>query len=194
MKTTISSILKFRNQILALTILFTVLTLDLLCPLGVAVGVLYLFCFFLICRENKKVIILFAAITSILVTIKLIVFVTPDTNWFVYANRGMTILVIFIIAILAIRHRALADRRNYERNTYIRELEDMLFMTSHEVRQPIAHCLGLMDVIDVSNPSKDDLMKIYDHIKHSAGQLDTFTKKLTSFIVQIHEKNKMNRQ
>lgn len=188
---TIGSILKSRNQILAFAVLSIVLTLDLLLPLGVAVGVLYLFCFFLICRQKKNVIILFAFITSIMVIVKLIVFFNPETNWFVFANRGITLFVIFIIAILSIRHRTLVDRQNSERNTYIKELETMLFMTSHEVRQPIAHCLGLMNVIDISNPSKEDLMKIYEHIRHSAGQLDTFTKKLTSFIIQVQEKNKI---
>src|ERR1035437_1790263 len=29
-----------------------------------------------------------------------------------------------------------------ERKEYIQSLEEMLFMTNHEVRQPIAHCMG----------------------------------------------------
>ena len=74
-----------------------------------------------------------------------------------------------------------------ERKEYINSLEEMLFMTNHEVRQPIANCLGLMNVIDETNPSKEDLMKIYHHIKHSASQLDTFTRKLTLFMHDLKE-------
>lgn len=77
-----------------------------------------------------------------------------------------------------------------ERKEYIKSLEEMLFMTNHEVRQPIANCLGLMNIIDNSNPSKDDLMKIYDHIKHSASQLEAFTRKLTLFMHDLTEKHK----
>lgn len=81
-------------------------------------------------------------------------------------------------------------QREVERKKYIKSLEEMLFMTSHEVRQPIAHCLGLMNIIDSTNPSKEDFMKIYDHLKHSASQLDIFTRKLTLFLHDLTEKHK----
>ncbi|MBI2967649.1 MAG: hypothetical protein HYY40_07530 [Bacteroidetes bacterium] len=149
MKTIKNSIPLSRNQLLALTSMLIVLAIDILTPLGVAVGVLYLFCFFLVCRENKKVIILFAIITSLFTVIKLAVFVTPETNWMVYSNRAITLFVILTTAILSLRHRTLIEKTNAEKAIYVKELEQMLFMTSHKVRQPIAQCLGLMNVIDV---------------------------------------------
>lgn len=77
-----------------------------------------------------------------------------------------------------------------QRNEHIKSLEEMLFMTSHEVRQPVANCLGLMNVIDINNPSKKDMMKIYSHIQYSANQLDAFTKKLTAFMYDLTKKHK----
>lgn len=81
-------------------------------------------------------------------------------------------------------------RLELERKEYAESLEKMLYMTSHEVRQPVANCLGLMKVMDVNNPSKEDLMKIYRHLQHSASKLDAFTKKLTAFIHDLQLKNK----
>ncbi|OFY86573.1 MAG: hypothetical protein A3F72_08840 [Bacteroidetes bacterium RIFCSPLOWO2_12_FULL_35_15] len=81
-------------------------------------------------------------------------------------------------------------QREAERKEYIKSLEDMLFMTNHEVRQPVANCLGLMNIIDSENPSKKDLVKIYDHIKDSASKLEVFTRKLTLFLHDLTEKHK----
>lgn len=96
-----------------------------------------------------------------------------------------------IIQYLSLR-MLISEKKQAEvkRQEYIKSLEEMLFMTNHEVRQPIAHCLGLMNIIDSSNPSKEDLMKIYDHIQYSASQLDSFTRKLTLFMHDLTEKHK----
>lgn len=81
-------------------------------------------------------------------------------------------------------------QREVERKEYVKSLEDMLFMTNHEVRQPVANCLGLMNIVNSTNPSKKDLMKIYDHLKHSASKLEMFTRKLTLFLHDLAEKHK----
>lgn len=85
----------------------------------------------------------------------------------------------------------ISDRKKFEkeRKEYIKSLEDMLFMTSHEVRKPVASCLGLMEIIDNKNPTKEELFNIVKHIKESASQLDAFTKKLLKFITDLKIKN-----
>ncbi|OFY86056.1 MAG: hypothetical protein A3F72_19430 [Bacteroidetes bacterium RIFCSPLOWO2_12_FULL_35_15] len=55
---------------------------------------------------------------------------------------------------------------------------------------PLQQFVHLMNIIDSSHPSKEDLMKIYAHIKHSASQLDAFTRKLTLFMHDLTEKHK----
>lgn len=78
-----------------------------------------------------------------------------------------------------------------DKKEYCKALEEMLFMTSHEVRQPVANCLGLVDVLENHDPALDELLKILSHIKESAGVLDLFTKKLTNFMNDLKEKNKI---
>jgi len=107
------------------------------------------------------------------------------------ANRALTIIVIVIVAFLAYRHRTLIDKINDERFAYIKELEKMLFMTSHEVRKPITTCLGLMKVVETDMPlSNIELKKLIHHLKSSALELDAFTRKLTNFISDIEQRNK----
>ncbi len=75
---------------------------------------------------------------------------------------------------------------------YIKGLEEMMFMTSHKVRQPIANILGLSYLLHhQSVNSPDDLKESLDFIKQSALSLDTFTKELTQFIFNLGEKGKL---
>lgn len=48
------------------------------------------------------------------------------------------------------------------------ELEKMIFMTSHRVRQPIVHILGLANVLDETGDKPVKLREIVNYIKASA--------------------------
>jgi len=73
---------------------------------------------------------------------------------------------------------------------YIRGLEEMMFMTSHKVRQPIANIIGFSDFLDQSINSPDELKKSVACIKESAHTLDVFTRELTTFIFELGQKEK----
>lgn len=181
--------MKLKTITPATIFLLIVFLIDFFTPLGMAIGVLYLFSFLLVCSQNKKTIITFAIITSILTITKLLVFLNLETNYIVYVNRCITLGIIWIIAILTIRHRTLVEQINLEREAKIKELEEMLFITSHEVRRPIASCLGLMDIVESGKSlSQDELWKIIKHLKSSALELDGFTKKLTKFIYEMTQR------
>jgi PAS domain S-box-containing protein len=74
-----------------------------------------------------------------------------------------------------------------ERMGHIKSLEQMLFMTSHQVRQPIVNLLGLANQLEDETNSKAEMLKIIGYIKESVVTLDAFTKELTTF---IHKANK----
>src|SRR5687767_12174336 len=59
------------------------------------------------------------------------------------------------------------------------ELHKMIFMTSHKVRQPIAHILGLANVLDITANEPEKLREIIEHIKKSVLELEAFTRELT---------------
>lgn len=181
-----------RPTIQASLALLIVFLIDIFSPLGIAVGVLYILCFFLICRENKRVIVVFAIITILLTIAKFVILLQQTTTPFAFYNRVITISVIIIITQLALRHRRLVDTINEERRIYINELKEMLFMTSHRVRKPIASCLGLMNLLETEQPMTiEELKKVVAYFKASALELDEFTKELTTFIDDIKTKDAM---
>lgn len=72
---------------------------------------------------------------------------------------------------------------------YSKGLEEMIFITSHKVRQPIAHILGISNLLDSSNNyTPDELNKIVGYIKKSAISLEFFTRELTDFMTDIRGK------
>ena len=72
---------------------------------------------------------------------------------------------------------------------YLREhimgLEEMLAMTSHGVRQPVASILGIIHLLDKAITSPEEQKKLLVYIKQSALALDLFIKKLTVFMYNI---------
>jgi len=73
---------------------------------------------------------------------------------------------------------------------YVHGLEEMMFMTHHKVRQPVANILGMAALIEKHANSPEDLKKIVEFMKQSALDLDTFTRELTTFISDLEQKGK----
>ncbi|OAQ41692.1 hypothetical protein A5893_00855 [Pedobacter psychrophilus] len=74
---------------------------------------------------------------------------------------------------------------------YINGLEEMMFITSHKVRQPVANILGISTLLDSgTNYSHEELKKIVNYLKHSAITLDNFTRELSTFMISLERKIK----
>jgi PAS domain S-box-containing protein len=81
---------------------------------------------------------------------------------------------------------AVADITNLK--NYMTQLKEMLFMTSHRVRQPIVNILGLSNALDESINDPAELKEIVDYMKQSATDLEEFTHELNHFIQDSKEK------
>ena len=66
---------------------------------------------------------------------------------------------------------------------YINVLNEMMFITSHKIRLPIANILGIADLLKSDAiASVDEIKKMVGFVNESAEKLDIFTKELTTFI------------
>lgn len=64
----------------------------------------------------------------------------------------------------------------------IQQLEEIIFSLSHKVRQPVAHILGVSNLLDNELITKEELNKIVGYMKESALNLDKFTHELTELV------------
>lgn len=75
-----------------------------------------------------------------------------------------------------------------EKQQYITDLEQMMFMTSHKVRHPVTVMMGISNLLQ-EELSKEEFMEIVGYIKEPLLSLDNFTKELTMFIYDLKMKN-----
>lgn len=101
-------------------------------------------------------------------------------------DKGKTIVQYFSM-MLPINEKKKADD---ERIEHIKSLEEMLFMTSHQVRKPIVNLLGLANQLEDPTNSNDEMAQIIGYIKESVVSLDSYTKELASYICEVNKREK----
>ncbi|MES2372468.1 MAG: hypothetical protein V4557_07810 [Bacteroidota bacterium] len=75
-----------------------------------------------------------------------------------------------------------------ELKEYITGLKEMMFVTSHKVRKPVANILGICSQLEGDPISPAELSEWMKQMKQSAVILDVFTKELTSLITDLGHK------
>ena len=83
----------------------------------------------------------------------------------------------------------LNSAKEYQK-AYINGLQEIMFITSHRVRQPVTNILGISNQLDQTSNSQQEVKDCIEFIKQSALTLDTFTKELTIFISNLKQKGK----
>src|SRR4051812_27064084 len=111
-----------KQILIASLILGVVFILDIMLPVAIAVGVLYLFCFFIISRQSKKTIITFAVAVVLLSLIKFVFFLPPASTYMIFVNRGTSIAIICIVVLMSFKRRKQFEYFYKERNDYEQEL------------------------------------------------------------------------
>lgn len=76
---------------------------------------------------------------------------------------------------------------------YTKNLEEIIFSLSHKVRQPVAHILGVSNLLDNEIITKEELKKITGYMKESALNLDKFTRELTELVAATKHKPAENK-
>jgi PAS domain S-box-containing protein len=104
--------------------LLTVLTIDFLTPLGVATGTLYVASFFFVTKQPVKVIVTFAVVTIIFITLKLLFFFDQETSWMVVVNRIISVFAIIIVSFFAVRYRRLREKKDEQHRIYVDVLKE----------------------------------------------------------------------
>ncbi len=171
-----------RAVYLAALSLLIVFTIDILTPPAFVVDVLYLCCMVLVFKQSSKVIISFSCLACLLIIVNLIfVDFKQGLTLSLGFNRVISLLAVLIATYLAIRYRKLNEASLLKTRSYAKALEDMLFITSHQVRKPVANIIGLVEDIG-SGLAPDELQQRYEYLKASANELDEVVRELNSFM------------
>ena len=174
---------------LAAASLLLVFVIDVLTPAHLAIDILYLCCILILFKQKTNIIISFSTAACLLILINAFFENRADYELTVWVNRFISISAIFITSYIAVHYRMASKRGVIKDQQYLRSLEEMLFITSHQVRKPVANILGLADLISSDNEqvNTSDLKEHCRLLQHSAAELDDFIKELSKAIREAEE-------
>lgn len=86
------------------------------------------------------------------------------------------------------------DRKRIEeeQKEYVKNLEKMLFMVSHEVRHPVSQILGIVQILQEQDNMDAESSELISNLKISAADLDMFIKKLSSFMNELRPESEIS--
>lgn len=88
---------------------------------------------------------------------------------------------------LPIDDRKLAEKKLQE---HVESLEKVIFMISHQVRQPVSQILEIVSVLEDGGVPADQLQELISYMKGAGQQLDQLTRELTRFMDDLRPENK----
>jgi K+-sensing histidine kinase KdpD len=170
-----------------------VFIIDIITPQAFVVDILYICCILLVYRQTNKTIISFSTIACVLIFIDALFFNHNGkfelSDW---VNRGISVLAISVVSYISILYGKLNRAGRLKEKQHLEDLKEMLFITSHKVRKPVANIMGLIESLNDVNAdfSADDLKKSYVYLQLSANELDNFLKELSLFIELTEQHSK----
>jgi len=112
-------------------------------------------------------------------------FTYPDNSKGWFELRIQPVIEGLFILSIDITERKKAEEKKLE---YLQGLEEMLFITSHKVRQPVTQILGMVSLLNKEDCTQEDLLQISGYMKNSLDSLNNFTNELTQFLHELQER------
>jgi PAS domain S-box-containing protein len=78
-----------------------------------------------------------------------------------------------------------------ERSRHLSALEDLLHMVSHELRKPIANCIGLLNIAKSHNLTEIEMAEILENLLVSAYELDMYSQKMNDYLHNTKHSNRL---
>lgn len=134
--------------IFAIPLLLTLLIIDLSLPHDISVGIGYILIIVLsILVESKRATLSLAIIATLFILLGYFLTQKDQLQWIVFLNRGLAILSIWVITISLINLikknkqfievARLLKRKNVDLNHKNKDLEQMTYMATHDLREPL---------------------------------------------------------
>ena len=173
--------------------LLLVFIIDIITPPEFVVDILYICCILLVYRQTNKTIISFSIAACALSFLGALLFtIQGEFSLSEWLNRGISILAIWVISYISILYGRLNRAGRLKEKQHLDDLKEMLFITSHKVRKPVANIIGLIESLNDANAdfSADDLKTSYVYLQLSATELDNFLRDLSLFIELTEQHSK----
>ena len=149
---------------------------------------LYLGCVVIVFQQTKQIIVGFSIAAFLLIAANIVMNShAGKISALGWANHILSLaLAVFIMVYIAVNYRKQNQLARQREQRYLKSLEEMLFMTSHKVRKPVANILGLITLIadDDERPLDGELEVYFKYLGAAVVEVDDFLKELSEFMEQ----------
>ncbi len=144
-------------------------------------GVFFTFGLLWVQKESKKRILLIYCTSLILIVADFfVVFSRSNVVGSSELNSVISIISISLSTYIILRRKQTEEKAKVQQEKYIASMEEILFMTSHELRNPICSLQGLIDV--TTTHEEHTLDEFHSEIATCVGKLDEYSRDLTKFV------------
>jgi len=174
------------KTVAAILFLIIVGTLDILLDIVTRTdftveGVFFTFGLLLVQRESKeKILLIYFISITLIVADFLVVFSRSHVVGLSEFNSVISIISVSLSTYIIVRRKQTEEKAVLQREKYIASMEEILFMTSHEVRNPICSLQGLLDL--TTTHEEHSLDEYHTDIADCVGKLDEYSRDLTNFV------------
>lgn len=168
-------------QVISLLVSMGIFGLDVATNSHAAIGVLYIVSMIILINQSERTIYLFAIVSSTMLVLDAIFFGRFHTPGAILLDKTISFIALWIVTVGMLRYKALNAIKEQQKIQHAKAIEELLFMTSHNVRKPICTIQGLAQIMDGA-VSKEEAEHIVRYIRISADELDQCTEDLTNFI------------
>ncbi|RAJ31053.1 hypothetical protein LY11_02282 [Pedobacter cryoconitis] len=170
---------------LAAICLLLVCILDYLTPLHIGgIGIFYMASIPIVMQESKKTIIYIAALATVLITLNYLYFstISPSPEWKIPINRIISVAGLWVTAVIAMNYKQLQHQLFSQRTDYTETLEEVIFITSHKVRNPVTNIVKIIELLEDDHLSEQNIKEMMQHLRKSAKDLEIATREMTDTI------------
>lgn len=82
------------------------------------------------------------------------------------------------------------EKAEQHQKDYVDGLREIMFITSHEVRLPLANIIGISAILKQTDNTPEEINQCIDYLKQSAVLLETSTRELAFFIAHLEQQSK----
>ena len=176
----------YKIPYIAAICLVGVFIINTLFPFILIGDLLYLGCVVIVFQQTKQIIVGFSIAAFLLIAANVIMNNhAGKIGVLEWANHMLSLaLAVFIMVYIAVNERKQNQLAKQKEQRYLQSLEEMLFITSHKVRKPVANIIGLMTLItaDDSMPSANELEDYFKYLSVAVIEVDDFLKELSAFM------------
>jgi len=183
---------KITIKVFVSLLILIIFFIDITTHPGIALSILYIIPVSIGFNESKKTVLFFAFVCCILTIIDDVVYFNTKMEFNVFIDSILAIMGIVLSSLATIKYKALKDKSERRKKENMKAILEMLFSTSHRLRQPITAIQGLNIFLHEKDLSKQELLNISFYLKDSITKLDLYSKELTDFLTKIRKEGELD--